>query len=96
MTLAFYVARDGLVHRTPAGVKLLLLAGLGALVFVVPTLPVAAGTLVGVVVVGLVVARLPGALLLRQARAVAVWVVATTKSALSALSKPKRYTRTSS
>jgi biotin transport system permease protein len=76
MTLAFYVARDSLVHRTPAGLKLLVLAALGALVFAVPTLPVAAGTLVGVVVVGLVVARLPAGLLARQARAVAVWVVA--------------------
>ena len=76
MTLAFYVARDSLVHRTPAGLKLLVLAGLGALVLAVPTLPVAAGTLVAVVFVGLVVARLPAALLLRQARAVAVWVVA--------------------
>jgi biotin transport system permease protein len=76
MTLAFYVARDSLVHRTPAGLKLLVLAGLGALVFAVPTLPVAAATLVAVVLVGLVVARLPAALLLRQARAVAVWVVA--------------------
>jgi biotin transport system permease protein len=76
MTLAFYVARDSLVHRTPAGLKLLVLAGLGALVFAVPTLPVAAATLVAVVLVGLLVARLPAALLLRQARAVAVWVVA--------------------
>lgn len=76
MTLAFYVARGSLVHRTPAGLKLLVLAGLGALVFAVPTLPVAAATLVAVVLVGLVVARLPAALLLRQARAVAVWVVA--------------------
>ena len=76
MTLAFYVARGSLVHRTPAGLKLLVLAGLGALVFAVPTLPVAAATLLAVVLVGLLVARLPAALLLRQARAVAVWVVA--------------------
>jgi biotin transport system permease protein len=76
MTLALYVPRASPVHRLPAGVKLLALAGLAVLVFAVPTLPVAAGTLVGVVLVGTLVARLPIALLARQARAVAVWVVA--------------------
>ena len=76
MTLALYVPRASPVHRTPAGAKLLALAGLGALVFAVPTLPVAGGALAGVVLVGLLVARLPAALLARQARAVAVWVVA--------------------
>jgi len=45
-------------------------------VFAVPTLPVAVGALAGVLLVGLVVAHLPVALLGRQARAVAVWVVA--------------------
>ena len=48
------------MHRTPAGWKLLALAGLSVLVFAVPTLPVVvrcAGRVV--VVVGLVVARLP-------------------------------------
>ncbi len=76
MTLALYVSRTSWVHRTPAGVKLIALAGLAVLVFAVPTLPMAAGTLVGVVLLGAVVARLPVALLARQARAVAVWVVA--------------------
>ena len=76
MTLALYVPRASPVHRAPAGLKLLALAGLAVLVFVVPTLAVAAGTLVGVVLVGTLVARLPVALLVRQARAVAVWVVA--------------------
>jgi biotin transport system permease protein len=60
----------------PAGVKLLALAGLAALFFAVPTLPVAAGGLAAVLLLGLLAARLPGALLMRQARAVAIWVVA--------------------
>jgi biotin transport system permease protein len=76
MTLALYVPRASPVHRTPAGAKLLALTGLGVLVFAVPTLTVAGGALAGVVLVGLLVARLPAGLLARQARAVAVWVVA--------------------
>jgi biotin transport system permease protein len=76
VTLALYVPRASPVHRAPAGLKLLALAGLAVLVFAVPTLLMAAGTLVGVVLVGTLVARLPIALLVRQARAVAVWVVA--------------------
>ncbi|HLM04355.1 MAG TPA: energy-coupling factor transporter transmembrane component T [Blastococcus sp.] len=76
MTLALYVPRPTPVHRAPAGAKLLALAGLGALVFAVPTLLVAAGALIGVLLVGLLGARLPLGLLARQARAVAVWVVA--------------------
>lgn len=76
MSLAHYVPRAGPVHRAPAGGKLLALAGLAVLLFAVPTLPVAAGALAGVLLVGTVGARLPVALLARQARAVAVWVVA--------------------
>ena len=76
MTLALYVPRASPVHRAPAGWKLLALAGLSVLVFAVPTLPVVVGALVGVVVVGLVVARLPAAVLLRQGRAVLWWLVA--------------------
>jgi biotin transport system permease protein len=76
VTLALYVPRASPVHRTPAGLKLLALAGLGVLVFAVPTLPVAAGALAGVVAAGLLVARLPARLLARQTRAVAVWLVA--------------------
>jgi biotin transport system permease protein len=75
VTLALYVPRASPVHRLPAGVKLLALTALGAVVFAVPTLPVAAGALGLVVVVGLVAARLPPSLLTRQARAMAVWVV---------------------
>jgi biotin transport system permease protein len=76
VTLALYVPRASPVHRVPAGVKLLALAALGVLLFAVPTLPAAAGVLAGVLLVGLVAARLPVSLLARQARAVAVWVVA--------------------
>lgn len=76
MTLALYVPRASPVHRTPAGWKLLTLAGLSALVFAVPTLPVVLGALLGVVVLGLVVARLPAEVLGRQARAVLWWLVA--------------------
>jgi biotin transport system permease protein len=76
VTLALYVPRASPVHRTPAGLKLLALAGLGVLVFAVPTLPVAAGALAGVVAAGLLLARLPARLLARQTRAVAVWLVA--------------------
>ena len=76
MTLALYVPRASAVHRTPAGWKLLALIGLSVLVFVVPTLPVALGALAGVLFLGLVVARLPAALLARQARAVLWWLVA--------------------
>ena len=76
MTLALYVPRASPVHRTPAGVKLLALIGLGVLVFAVPTLPVALGALALVLLVGLGVARLPVALLARQARAVLWWLVA--------------------
>ncbi|TFV71082.1 energy-coupling factor transporter transmembrane protein EcfT [Blastococcus sp. CT_GayMR19] len=76
MTLALYVPRGTVVHRTPAGWKLLALAGLSVLVFAVPTLPVVCGALGAVVVVGLVVARLPAAVLLRQTRAVRWMLVA--------------------
>ncbi len=75
MTLALYVPRASPVHRTPAGWKLLALAGLSVLVFAVPTLPVVVGALAAVVGLGLVVARLPVAALGRQARAVR-WLLA--------------------
>jgi biotin transport system permease protein len=74
VTLALYVPRASVVHRTPAGVKLLALAGLGALLFAVPTLPVAAAALGAVLLVASLVARLPVAVLARQVRAVAVWI----------------------
>jgi biotin transport system permease protein len=76
VTLALYVPRASPVHRMPAGWKLLALAGLSMLVFAVPTLPMVGGALVAVVALGLVVARLPASLLVRQARAVLWWLVA--------------------
>jgi biotin transport system permease protein len=76
VTVALYVPGASAVHRAPAGLKLLALAGLGVLVFALPTLPVVAGSLVAVLVVGLLAAGLPVRLLARQARAVAVWLVA--------------------
>jgi biotin transport system permease protein len=76
VTLALYVPRGSVVHRTPAGAKLLALAALSVLVFAVPTLPVVVGALVAVVALGLGAARLPSAVLVRQARAVAWWLVA--------------------
>ena len=76
MTLALYVPSASVLHRTPAGWKLLSLAGLSVLVFAVPTLPVVTGALAAVLVVGLVVARLPSAVLVRQARTVLWWLIA--------------------
>ena len=74
MTLALYVPRASPVHRIPAGWKLLALAALSAVVLAVPTLPVVSGALAAVVVCGLVVARLPVAVLARQTRAV-LWLL---------------------
>jgi biotin transport system permease protein len=64
------------VHRLPAGVKLLCLAVLAVLLFVAPTLPVAGAALLGTLAVGLGGARLPVAVLARQARAVRWWLLA--------------------
>ncbi len=76
MTLALYVPRASPVHRLPARVKLLCLAVLAVLLFVAPTLPVAGAVLLGTLAVGLGGARLPVAVLARQARAVRWWLVA--------------------
>jgi biotin transport system permease protein len=76
MTLALYVPRATVVHRAPPGLKLLALSALGVLVFAVPTLPVAAGALAAVLVVGLFVAQVPAALFGRQARSLLWWLVA--------------------
>ena len=67
MTLALYVPVDTPVHRLPAGAKLLCLAALAVLLFARPTLTVAVTALVGTLAVGLGVARLPVAVLARQA-----------------------------
>jgi biotin transport system permease protein len=75
VTLALYVPRASLVHRAPAGLKLLGLAALGVVVFVFP-LPAVVGAALAVVLgIGLAVARLPAALLGRQARTVLWWLV---------------------
>ena len=76
MTLALYVPRRSVVHRLPAGVKLLVLAVLAVVLFAVPTLTAAGAALTGVLAVGLLVARLPVAVLARQARAVRWWLLA--------------------
>jgi biotin transport system permease protein len=76
VTLALYVPQASPVHRAPAGGKLLTLVGLSVLVFAVPTPPVVSGALIAVVILGLVVARLPAAVLVSQARAVLWWLVA--------------------
>jgi biotin transport system permease protein len=75
VTLALYVPRAGVVHRLPAGAKLLALAALAVALFALPTPAAAAGVLLGVLAVGLLVARLPVAVLARQARAVLWWLV---------------------
>jgi biotin transport system permease protein len=74
VTLALYVPRASVVHRLPAGAKLLALAVLAVALFVLPTLTAAAAALLGTVAVGLLVARLPLAVLARQARAVVWWL----------------------
>lgn len=74
MTLALYVPRATVVHRTAAGWKLLGLAGLSTLLFAVPTMPVVLGALAAVLAIGLAVARLPVGALGRQARAV-LWLL---------------------
>lgn len=76
MTLALYVARDSPVHRTPAGLKLLGLAGLSVLLFVLARWPVVLTGLVAVLAVGLGLARLPPSVLWRQVRAVLWFLVA--------------------
>jgi biotin transport system permease protein len=74
VTLALYVPRATVVHRAPAGLKLLALVVLGAVAFAFPTVEVAAGVLAGVLLVGVAVARLPVSLFTRQVRALAFWV----------------------
>lgn len=67
MTLALYVPTASPVHRLPAGAKLLGLAVLAVVLFARPTLPVAAAGLAGTLAVGLGLARVPVAVLARQA-----------------------------
>jgi biotin transport system permease protein len=67
VTLALYVPGASPVHRLPPGVKLLCLAALAVLLFARPMLTVAGAALLGTLAVGLGVARLPVAVLARQA-----------------------------
>jgi biotin transport system permease protein len=76
VTLALYHPVAGPVHRAPAGLKLLLLAALGVLLFAVPRLDVVGGALAGVLLVGLGLARLPGRVLWAQVRPVLLWLAA--------------------
>lgn len=76
MTVGLYVPGATAVHRAPAAVKLLALTAAGTLVFSVPTLSVAAGTLLAVVGVGVGLAHLPPGVLGRQARLLLWWLVA--------------------
>lgn len=76
MTLALYVPGRTAVHRAPASLKLVALTAVGALVFAVPTPAAAAGALLTVLVVGLGLARLPPAVLGRQARLLRWWLLA--------------------
>jgi len=76
VTVALYVPVASPVHRLPAGVKLLCLAALAVLLFARPTLAVAGAALAGTLVVGLGVARLPAAVLARQAWALRWFLLA--------------------
>src|SRR5436305_14901475 len=76
MTPLLYVAGHSTVHRAPAGLKLLVLTGLGAVLFVLPSLPVAAATLGAVALTGLGLARLPVHVLAAHVRPVLVWAAA--------------------
>jgi biotin transport system permease protein len=75
VTLSLYVPVPSPVHRAPAGLKLALLAALAVALFLVDRLPVAAGTLAAVLLLGLVGARLPGRVLLGQVRPIWPWLV---------------------
>ena len=76
MTFALYVPVSSPVHRLPAGVKLLCLAALAVLLFAWPTLTVAGAALGSVLAVALPVARLPVAVLARQAWALRWFLLA--------------------
>jgi biotin transport system permease protein len=74
-TLALYSPVPGVLHRTPAGIKLAVLAALSVLLFAVPELPVAAVALAVVVVLALAGARLTPRQLFAQLRPVWLWLV---------------------
>jgi biotin transport system permease protein len=71
--LSLYVPGTSPVHRTRAGLKLAVLAVLGTGLFAFPRIEVVAAALVGVLVAGLAVARLPARALWAQVRP--VWLL---------------------
>ena len=73
--LLAHVPGRSVVHRAPAGLKLVALVALTAVVFVVGRPEVAAGALVLVLVTGLGAAQLPVAVLLAPARVLLWWLV---------------------
>ncbi|RBY81799.1 energy-coupling factor transporter transmembrane component T [Blastococcus sp. TF02A-26] len=75
MTLSLYVPVASPVHRTPAGLKLGLLAALAVALFLVDGLAVVGGTLAAVLLLGLGAARLPWRSVLAQVRPVWPWLV---------------------
>ena len=74
--LSLYVPGTSPVHRTRAGLKLAVLAALGTGLFAFPRIEVVAAALVGVLVAGLAVARLPARALWAQVRPVWLLLVA--------------------
>jgi biotin transport system permease protein len=73
--LSLYLPGTSPVHRARAGLKLVVLALLGTGLFAVPRLDVVVAALVGVLALGLLVARLPAAALWAQVRP--VWLLLT-------------------
>jgi biotin transport system permease protein len=76
MSLALFHPTASPVHRAPAGLKLLVLAGLGVALFAVRRLDLMVAVLAGVLVVGLGAARLPARVLWGQVRPVLLWLAA--------------------
>jgi biotin transport system permease protein len=73
--LSLYVPGTSSVHRTPAGLKLALLAALSVAMFATARLELVAVALLLVLIAGLWVARLPRRALASQVRPVWVWLV---------------------
>jgi biotin transport system permease protein len=74
--LSLYVPGTSMVHRAPAGLKLAVLAVLGAGLFATERPEVPGGALLGVLAVGLLVARLPARDLAAQVRPIWLWLAA--------------------
>jgi biotin transport system permease protein len=74
--LSLYVPGTSLVHRTAAGLKLAVLAGLGVALFATARIEWVAAALVLVLAAGLLAARLPVRVLTSQVRPVWIWLAA--------------------